>query len=296
MKKILYILFVFAYGCASSQPVPSAQCPLPSTQVVGLPNSPLLRNDNCGRQSGSIGYLNGQNFNSQNNSLWFDGNCLWLNGRQLCAGGEPLTCSQILLCVKNYIDTSSTQRAWLLSGNAGTNWNSDFIGTTDGQPLQILSDSFVIMNTKRSFTVETQTGEPLFQVRTIDNRIKIGDLGSNFNGTLFDLQDNFRTIVADDSAFQNNGIFNNIGDVRIIGDSYTAGTVTINDGTQGSGFVFWNSVPADGIGHWRSIELVDYSRTPVYANNAAAILGGVCQGCLYYTDVAGEHILKIAHP
>jgi len=88
MKKFLYILLLFVCGCATSQPIPDASCLLPWTQVVGLPNSPLLRNDNCGRQAGSIGYLNGQNYNSQNNSLWFDGNDIWANGHKIGGGGS----------------------------------------------------------------------------------------------------------------------------------------------------------------------------------------------------------------
>lgn len=36
-------------------------------------------------------------------------------------------------------------------------------------------------------------------------------------------------------------------------------------------------------------------QVPTYPNNAASLLGGLIAGDLYYTDVAGEYILKITH-
>lgn len=35
--------------------------------------------------------------------------------------------------------------------------------------------------------------------------------------------------------------------------------------------------------------------TSPYANNAAALAGGVAPGNFYYTDSAGEHIVKVAY-
>lgn len=51
---------------------------------------------------------------------------------------------------------------------------------------------------------------------------------------------------------------------------------------------------ADGYATWTNPSSIDYSSVPSYANNAAAfaVLGA---GKLYYTDVAGEYILKVTH-
>lgn len=64
------------------------------------------------------------------------------------------------------------------------------------------------------------------------------------------------------------------------------------DGTQGAGKVLTSDV--DGLASWQGLGGSNGSDIPAYANNAAAfaVLGA---GKLYYTDVAGEYIIKVTH-
>lgn len=66
----------------------------------------------------------------------------------------------------------------------------------------------------------------------------------------------------------------------------------IKDGTQGDGKVLTSD--ATGNATWQDAATLDFSAVPSYADNTAAeaVLGA---GKLYYTDVAGEYMLKVTH-
>ena len=66
----------------------------------------------------------------------------------------------------------------------------------------------------------------------------------------------------------------------------------IKDGTQGDGYVLQSD--ASGNATWIDPSTLDFSTVPAYTDNTAAeaVLGA---GKLYYTDVAGEYMLKVTH-
>lgn len=70
------------------------------------------------------------------------------------------------------------------------------------------------------------------------------------------------------------------------------GSIWLQDGTQGTGKVLTSD--ANGLATWQGLGGSNGSDIPAYANNAAAfaVLGA---GKLYYTDVAGEYIIKVTH-
>jgi len=70
------------------------------------------------------------------------------------------------------------------------------------------------------------------------------------------------------------------------------GSLQIEDSTQANGYVLTSD--ANGLASWKGLGGSNGSDIPAYANNAAAfaVLGA---GKLYYTDVAGEYILKVTH-
>jgi len=49
-----------------------------------------------------------------------------------------------------------------------------------------------------------------------------------------------------------------------------------------------------GLASWQVLGTGDFSSIPAYANNAAA-LAVIGAGKLYYTDTAGEYIIKLSH-
>ncbi len=70
------------------------------------------------------------------------------------------------------------------------------------------------------------------------------------------------------------------------------GNVKVVDGTQGVGKVFTSD--ADGNATWQTLAGASGTGIPAYANNAAAF-AAIGAGKLYYTDVAGEYVLKLSH-
>jgi len=62
--------------------------------------------------------------------------------------------------------------------------------------------------------------------------------------------------------------------------------------TQGAGKVLTSD--ADGNATWQTLSAASGTGIPAYADNAAAF-AAIGAGKLYYTDVAGEHILKLSH-
>lgn len=73
---------------------------------------------------------------------------------------------------------------------------------------------------------------------------------------------------------------------------HLVGKLKYVDGTQGDGHVLTSDV--DGNATWIDPTTLDFSSVPSYADNTAAeaVLGA---GKLYYTDVAGEYMLKVTH-
>jgi len=73
---------------------------------------------------------------------------------------------------------------------------------------------------------------------------------------------------------------------------HVVGKMKYEDGTQGDGYVLTSD--ADGMATWTDAATLDFSAVPSYADNTAAeaVLGA---GKLYYTDVAGEYMLKVTH-
>lgn len=76
------------------------------------------------------------------------------------------------------------------------------------------------------------------------------------------------------------------------GNTRIRGQLIYVDGNQGEGKVLQSD--ASGNASWVKASDLDFSTVPAYADNAAAF-AALGAGKLYYTDVAGEHILKISH-
>jgi len=70
------------------------------------------------------------------------------------------------------------------------------------------------------------------------------------------------------------------------------GSVQIQDGTQGAGKILTSD--ASGNATWQTLSGASGTGIPAYANNAAAF-AALGAGKLYYTDVAGEYVLKLSH-
>lgn len=181
--------------------------------------------------------------------------------------------------------------AWSLTGNRNTD-STNFIGTTDGVDFNIKTTATSTITANKFLLVDTN-GNRLIQVLSTAN-ISIGDVESVHNVTELDLNDDVKQLL-----------FNGYDSVQFYGGGYIIATSYSNDssfvvnnkfkypnGTQGTGKVLTSDV--DGLASWQGLGGSNGSDIPAYANNAAAfaVLGA---GKLYYTDVAGEYIIKVTH-
>lgn len=103
----------------------------------------------------------------------------------------------------------------------------------------------------------------------------------------------------------NNLILGGIGSAIVLGAPAIDGVLLY----QGSGKVSWGYLalyPSADNGYdlgiavtnrYRKAYLMNLSlgAVPAYATNAAALSGGLTAGDVYYTDVAGEYVLKVTH-
>jgi len=237
---------------------------------------------------------------------------------------------------------------WGLTGNAGTNPATDFLGTTDHKALVIKTNDSLTITQDGRYVIEdtpTHTRVGIFNAARTGVR---GWCAERFNGTtMFNsyLQETgigkvtggmgafdtaklckanisvgynddgeyfaqvqygyggadtiYRNVLIADSLgvrveLQNAAVattFQVDNDVETIFGVRNNGQYYLPVGAT-EGYVF--TVDGDGFATWTNPSSIDYSSVPAYANNTAAfaVLGA---GKLYYTDVAGEYILKVTH-
>jgi len=118
--------------------------------------------------------------------------------------------------------------AWSLTGNSGTNPATNFIGTTDGQPLTIKSDSFSLITYKdnaAAIIVGNATGFGANDSTIILNAVTTSINADNEMG----INGKIITIFADTTKIKN--------------------ALILENGTQGSGKVLTSD--ADGVASWQ---------------------------------------------
>lgn len=243
---------------------------------------------------------------------------------------------------------------WGLTGNAGTNPATDFLGTTDHKALVIkTNDSLTITQDGRYIINDTVTHTQV----GIYNAKRTGVRGwcaERFNGTTmfnsylqetdvdkqtggmgaFDTAKLCRASISvghengeyfaqvqygyggADTSLRNELIADSLGLKVELQNAAVATTFQVDNhnetifGVRNNGQYYFPvgatdgyilKVDGDGFATWTSPSSIDYSSVPAYANNAAAVAGIAitcsCSGLgkLYYTDVAGEYILKVTH-
>ncbi len=169
---------------------------------------------------------------------------------------------------------------WGTSGNSGTNPSTNFIGTTDNV------DFYLQRNGINQMLCSANSGKPT---------VIIGDADLAYNNTSITIADYIRRIVlkADSFEFHNTTANDIIFTISSIDTSVNVyGNIKIVDGTQGAGKVLTSD--ANGLCSFVALSASDYSGIPAYANNAAAV-AAIGANKLYYTDVAGEYVLKLSH-
>ena len=220
---------------------------------------------------------------------------------------------------------------WGLSGNAGTNPASNFIGTTDSSDLIIkangiererfarngqwtLKSSFADNDTFIAEISNNALGYGLnagrFQHVTLDGSSGIIVMdGTSFSKTRNYWANGFTDYVAKNSIIE--GGYDSItgnswAQIQVQNDNdirYTARfstdsglefniPITYIDGNESAGKILTSN--SSGLCIWAGLDAANGSQIPSYPNNTAAvaILG---TGKLYYTDVAGEHVIKVTH-
>jgi hypothetical protein len=201
----------------------------------------------------------------------------------MSVNGEPADAAGDIALDLSINPDSIGKYAWRLTGNSGTNPATNFIGTTDYADLHLgLAGNKIFALHQKTGTymvsVSDTIGSNIFEASTkLSTRlvqVRFGDLDTKLNGTEFYLNDNDKTVIITDS------VLTNIGKIQIV------------DGTQANGYVLTSD--ANGLASWQGLGGSNGSDIPAYANNAAAfaVLGA---GKLYYTDVAGEYIIKVTH-
>ena len=237
--------------------------------------------------------------------------------------------------------------AWGLTGNAGTNPATNFLGTTDHKALVIKTNDSLTITQDGQYVIEdtvTHTRVGIFNAKRTGVR---GWCAERFNGTTmfnsylqetgigkvtggmgaFDTAKLCRANISvghengeyfaqvqygyggADTSLRNELIADSLG-IRIgLQNAAVATTFQVDNNVETifgvtkdgayylpigatDGYVF--TVDGSGFATWTNPSSIDYSSVPSYANNAAAfaVLGA---GKLYYTDVAGEYILKVTH-
>ena len=191
------------------------------------------------------------------------------------------------LPTKHYVDSlvsTAGGSGWSLTGNAGTNPPTDFIGTTDTAGVNISRNSvpYIKIESNSNPTIRNEVsicdslGNKLIQafkssVSAVGVNVSLGDVSSVYNLTNLYINDGAKTIECTDSAFINAGIFTNVG------------AVTIQDGTQGSNKVLTSDAsgnaswtgniaryPYSLFDHYTDAGNVSTSETDLYADTIAA--------------------------
>ena len=136
-----------------------------------------------------------------------------------------------------------TNTAWGLTGNAGTNPATNFVGTIDENNLTIRYDNYTVgqfgtvghASNGQGLTIKDSSGNNLmYAVGNADGYMKagFGDLDGSFNATTVVVSDGDKTIISNDSLFENNGKFKLV------------------DGTQANGYVLTSD--ASGNASWQT--------------------------------------------
>lgn len=151
-------------------------------------------------------------------------------------GNAHIECDSIKDCVSNI--------AWSLTGNAGTNPATNFVGTTDNVDFSIARQGFPVITSSKATSpsgnrwniyMQDSLGNKFFQGGqglNLATQIQLGDIDGAYRGTRFDLSDAQRVISFD-------------ADSVVVGAS-----LKIEDGTQGPGKVLTSD--ANGLASWQT--------------------------------------------
>ena len=190
------------------------------------------------------------------------------------------------------LDANSVTGFWGLTGNAGTNPATNFVGTTDGRGVFIRSGLETnAYNANAFFQQPSDSEQGIISMFLLDS-LRNGSSAISLT---------YETIQQDAVNFNGDSSCSTIHSKDSFGIKFTQSAtqfsfyptgLKIADGTQGAGKVLTSD--AAGLTSFVALSASDYTGIPAYANNAAAfaVLGA---GKLYYTDVAGEYILKVTH-
>lgn len=146
-----------------------------------------------------------------------------------------------------------TNRFWNISGNSGTTAGTNFIGTTDSKGLyfKTKNTTAIVVDTNQNVGIGTASPDKKLSVVSSFNvldpfaneifyatddapfglKVGMGDVGSAYNSTRFNVDDALKVISAEDSVFHNNGKFK------------------LTDGTQSAGNVLTSD--ANGNASWQ---------------------------------------------
>jgi hypothetical protein len=171
-------------------------------------------------------------------------------------GDETLFLNQ----VGDWVEAGGGSSQWITTGS-DIYYNTGNVGIGTNTPtylLTVFGDMFLSGGTYV---------DGFLNILPSSGAVQIGDFAADVNGTSINLNDSTSTISY--SAGSGHSFIGNVG----------IGTTPI--------------VALDVVGDVKISGLLSISGLTNYADNAAALVGGLVVGDLYYTNVAGSGILKI---
>lgn len=197
------------------------------------------------------------------------------------------------------INPDSTRQVYIKGWNASASWYPFIVTNSAGTNLFNMENdghinTFGFFTTNRLATnasIATVTGG--LAVNTVKTTIAASGDGSSA-----------LRICGVDALAAGNGGFISFEAVYDASNKYAMGTIggikeNATSGNSAGALVF--QTHTSGVGSMtermriRSNGVINFNAIPAYSDNAAALAGGLVAGDLYYTDTAGEYIVKITH-
>lgn len=194
------------------------------------------------------------------------------------------------------LDTDIAQATWFKVDTGNQRTTAGDITQAYNKTLWYIDDptKLILAQTDGKFQVydTTMAHASWFIVDVGSMRVKSGDItGGNFK-TVFDIDDPSQTTTANTDTFYLSNPFN--GTQNYLQAHWNAGHPQINFGSAGGVGNSTNFYLDDGIMQIKLQAIhVNYPDIQPFANNAAALAGSLATGDVYYTNVAGDGILKV---